>query len=46
MYNEAILRSKLEEYKRKAEELDISLQEYLLLLLLEELEQVPYRGES
>lgn len=29
----------------QAEELDISLQEYLLLRVLRELEQIPYRGE-
>lgn len=40
------IRIDLEEYRREAAELDISLQEYLLLRLLRELEQIPYRGES
>lgn len=39
------IRRDLEEYRREAAELDISLQEYLLLRLLRELEQIPYRGE-
>lgn len=40
------IRIDLEEYKREAAELDISLQEYLLLRLLREVEQIPYRGEG
>lgn len=35
----------LEEARRDAEEMGISLQEYLLLRILRELEQIPYRGE-
>ncbi len=35
----------LEEYRKEAEAMGISLQEYLLLRILRELEQIPYRGE-
>ena len=38
------IRIDLDECKREAAELDISLQEYLLLRLLREVEQIPYRG--
>ena len=41
----ALLRLDLEEARREAEELNISLQEYLLLRVLRELEQIPLRGE-
>ena len=41
----AFLRHDLEEARREAEELNISLQEYLLLRVLRELEQIPIRGE-
>lgn len=40
------IRRDLEEYRREAAELDISLQEYLLLRLLREVEQISYRGTS
>lgn len=39
------LRLELEEARKEAEELNISLQEYLLLRILRELDQMPYRGE-
>ena len=39
------LRLDLEEYRKEAEDMGISLQEYLLLRVLRELEQIPYRGE-
>lgn len=39
------LRLDLEEARKEAEELNISLQEYLLLRILRELEQIPLRGE-
>lgn len=39
------LRLDLEEARKEAEELNISLQEYLLLRILRELDQMPYRGE-
>ena len=35
----------LEEYRKEAEAMGISLQEYLLLRILRELEQIPYSGE-
>lgn len=38
-------RLELEEARKEAEELNISLQEYLLLRILRELDQMPYRGE-
>ncbi len=41
----SFLRLDLEEARKEAEELDISLQEYLLLRILRELDQLPYRGE-
>ena len=39
------IRMELEESREQAEEMGISLQEYLLLRILRELEQIPYRGE-
>jgi len=45
MSEREFIRLQLEECKREAAELDISLQEYLLLRVLRELEQIPYRGE-
>ena len=46
MSERELIRLELEESHKEAEELDISLQEYLLLRILRELEQIPYRGES
>ncbi len=46
MSERELIRLELEESRKEAEELDISLQEYLLLRILRELEQIPYRGES
>ncbi len=40
------LQDSLEEYRRDAQELGITLQEYLLLRLLAEVEQIPYRGSG
>lgn len=40
------MRLELEEARKEAEELDISLQDYLLLRILRELDQLPYRGET
>lgn len=40
------MRLELEEARKEAEELDISLQDYLLLRILRELNQLPYRGET
>lgn len=39
------LRPELEQAREAAAELGITLQEYLLLRILQELEQIPYRGE-
>ena len=39
-----MLAERLESCKAEAEEMGITLQEYLLLCILEELEQFPHRG--
>ncbi len=42
MTDKTILQASLEEYRREAAELDLSLQEYLLLLILDKLDQIRY----
>lgn len=39
-------RLELEEIREQAEELGLSLQEYILFRILQELEQLPYKGDS
>lgn len=40
MRNEAIRREQLQQYRQEAEELGLTLQEYLLFLQLEQLERI------
>ena len=41
-----ILKIELEEYRKEAEKLGLALQEYLLLRILEEVQQIPYQKKG